>query len=167
MNRLERIYRKQVALPIRTSLTYRSSSRLPAADGVARVKFIMRSLPCRCSWRQAHRMPGMWWRRKARPCWATVPIRHRTSLQQATWKAAKVRRSSTRFYIAPHPQPSDGAINGAISKNASLARPATAKRDLRLMVVPHSFATPSAFNAPTPQCRPSFAETPPAAGDPK
>jgi hypothetical protein len=46
-------------------------------------------------------MPRMWWRRKARPCWATVPIRHRTSSQEATWKAAKILGSSARFYIEP------------------------------------------------------------------
>jgi hypothetical protein len=46
-------------------------------------------------------MPRMWWRGKARPCWTTVPIRHRTSLQEATWKAAEVLGLSARFYIEP------------------------------------------------------------------
>jgi hypothetical protein len=45
-------------------------------------------------------MSGMWWRRKARPCWATVRVRRRTSLQETTRKAAgrtrRCRATATR-----------------------------------------------------------------------
>jgi hypothetical protein len=58
------------------------------------------SLPRRCRRRQAHRMSGMWWRRKARPCWATVRVRRCTSLQETTRKAAgrtrRCRATATR-----------------------------------------------------------------------